>query len=282
MLISFVALVAMVNLGVSWFGGFFHDGAGLMRFNLLVAAILVSLLAMERLGPPSEDLVWWMLGGVLVSYAVIRALGFAEVARVVGLMGVAVWLPVLFQAGRKLTFGRRAWMGVAAVGLVADAAYGIWGPLGANTPLSMELLLGWLHWPVAYVMGVPPQDCLVVGKLLGEKLIKTEFVAYLDLSNLLAAAARGETAPLDPRSLFILSYALCGFANVASIGIQIGGISPLAPSRRHEIAKLGFKAMVGGALATFLIACVAGTFYNGRHSLGVPPPPPAATAASSR
>jgi CNT family concentrative nucleoside transporter len=131
-------------------------------------------------------------------------------------------------------------------------------------------------------MGVPPQDCLVVGKLLGEKLIKTEFVAYLDLSNLLAAAARGETAPLDPRSLFILSYALCGFANVASIGIQIGGISPLAPSRRHEIAKLGFKAMVGGALATFLIACVAGTFYNGRHSLGVPPPPPAVAAASSR
>ena len=106
-------------------------------------------------------------------------------------------------------------------------------------------------------------------------------MAYLDLSSLLGAAARGEIPALDPRSLYIVSYALCGFANVASIGIQIGGISPLAPSRRHDIARLGFKAMVGGALATFLIACVAGTFYNGRHSLGVPPPPPAATGAPS-
>ena len=68
----------------------------------------------------------------------------------------------------------------------------------------------------------------------------------------------------------IVSYALCGFANIASIGIQIGGIAPLAPSRRADIARLGFKAMVGGALATFMIACVAGMFYHGVDTLGVP------------
>jgi CNT family concentrative nucleoside transporter len=116
---------------------------------------------------------------------------------------------------------------------------------------------------------VPPAECLTVGRFLGEKLILTEFTAYLDLSNFLAAAARGEIPGLSPRSLVILTYALCGFSNFASIGIQIGGIAPLAPSRRHEIARLGFKAMVGGALATFMIACIAGTFFTGRSMLGL-------------
>jgi concentrative nucleoside transporter, CNT family len=273
MLVSFVAMIAMANLCVSWFGGFFHDRAGLVRFDLMVAAVLASLLLIERLGPPSHDRVWWMLGGVVAAYAAVRLLGFPEAARLVGLLGVAAWLPVLLQGGREEGWGRRVWLGVAAVGVIATIVYLRWGPLGPDTSLSLQLLLGWLHWPVAYVMGVPPQDCLVVGRLLGEKLILTEFVAYLDLSNLLGAAARGEIPALDPRSLFIVSYALCGFANVASIGIQIGGISPLAPSRRHDIARLGFKAMVGGALATFLIACVAGVFYTGRHSLGIPPTP---------
>jgi CNT family concentrative nucleoside transporter len=143
------------------------------------------------------------------------------------------------------------------------------GPLPAGQELSLAVLLGWIHWPVAAVMGVPLEDCGTVGRLLGEKLVLTEFVAYLDLSSLLAAAEAGTGPALDPRSVFIASYALCGFANVASIGIQIGGLSPLAPSRRGEIARLGFKAMVGGALATFMIACVAGTFYAGRSALGL-------------
>jgi CNT family concentrative nucleoside transporter len=119
-------------------------------------------------------------------------------------------------------------------------------------------------------MGVPAQDCLTVGKLLGEKLVLTEFAAYVDLSGILGAAAHGQGPSLDPRSIVIVSYALCGFANVASVGIQIGGIAPLAPSRRHDIARLGFKAMVGGALATFMIACVAGVFYHGAGTLGLP------------
>jgi CNT family concentrative nucleoside transporter len=281
MLVSFVAMIAMANLCVSWFGGFFRDGAGLVRFDLMVGAVVLSLVLIERLGPPAQDTVWWMLGAVAAAYVALRALGFANAAAVVGLLGVAAWLPVLLQAGRPRTYGRRAWIAVAAAGAVATAVYLVWGPLSPDTRLSLQLLLGWLHWPVAYLMGVPPQDCLVVGRLLGEKLILTEFVAYLDLSSLLGAASRGEIPALDPRSLFIVSYALCGFANVASIGIQIGGISPLAPSRRHEIARLGFKAMVGGALATFLIACVAGVFYSGRNSLGAPAPAASPAPAST-
>jgi CNT family concentrative nucleoside transporter len=118
-------------------------------------------------------------------------------------------------------------------------------------------------------MGTPVQDCLVVGRLLGEKLILTEFVAYADLAGYLASARQGVTAPLDPRSIVVVSYALSGFANFVSIAIQIGGISPLAPTRRHEIARLGFKAMVGGAITSYIIACVAGTFYNGVSMLGL-------------
>jgi concentrative nucleoside transporter, CNT family len=139
--------------------------------------------------------------------------------------------------------------------------------MNGTTNLSMQLVLGWLHWPLAFIMGVPAQDCLAVAKLLGEKLVLTEFVAYLDLANLLGMASRGEAPMLDGRSIVILTYALCGFANFASIGIQIGGMSPLAPSRRQDIARLGFKSMVGGALATFMIACVAGVFYGGQSTL---------------
>ena len=140
--------------------------------------------------------------------------------------------------------------------------------MAEGTSLSMQLVLGWLHWPIAFIMGVPAQDCLAIGKLLGEKLILTEFVAYLDLADQLGKAARNEAAMLDGRSIVIVTYALCGFANFASIGIQIGGMAPLAPSRRQDIARLGFKSMVGGALATFMIACIAGIFYDPLSTIG--------------
>jgi len=153
--------------------------------------------------------------------------------------------------------------------VVTNLAFAVFGPLGSGTALSMQLILGWLHWPIAFVMGTPVQDCLVVGRLLGEKLILTEFVAYSDLAGTLQAARQGTVTPLDPRSIVLASYALSGFANFVSIAIQIGGISPLAPSRRHEIARLGLKAMIGGAITSYIIACVAGAFYNGVSMLGL-------------
>ncbi len=268
MLISFVAMIALANLGVSWLGGFFQDLGGFARFNLAMAAAILSLLWWERRGPPSENFAWAALAVLLGLYVGLRFV-VPGAAGAVGLIGFAAWLPLFLQAGGKQAYGRKAWGTLLGIALAADVAYLALGPLAPGTTLSLQGLLGWLHWPVAFVMGVPPEDCLAVGRFLGEKLILTEFVAYLDFANYLSAAARGEVPGLDPRSIVILTYALCGFSNFASIGIQIGGIAPLAPSRRHELARLGFKAMVGGALATFMIACIAGLFYTGRSVLGV-------------
>ena len=94
---------------------------------------------------------------------------------------------------------------------VSNLSFAFFGPLGAETPLSMQLILGWLHWPVAFLMGTPFQDCLVVGRMLGEKLILTEFVAYADLAGYLAGGPQGTVMALDPRSVVITSYALSGF-----------------------------------------------------------------------
>jgi len=262
MLVSFVALVALLNLVVSWFGGFFRGPSGVLVFDLMAAAAFAGLVWVERRDAPDDTRLWALFFGVIAAYVALRTLGQPGPARVVALGGLAGWLPLFLQSGRPRKFGPWGWGSVAGIAVAANLGYQVFGPLGGDTQLSLQLVLGWLHWPVALIMGVPPQDCLAVGKILGAKLILTEFVAYLDLSSLLAAASRGEAPPLDPRSVVIVSYALCGFANVASIGIQIGGIAPLAPSRRHDVARLGLKAMFGGALATFMIACVAGMFYR--------------------
>jgi CNT family concentrative nucleoside transporter len=120
-------------------------------------------------------------------------------------------------------------------------------------PISLSYLLGILFTPIAALMGVPWSEAPVVGTLLGEKLVLTEFIAYVHLGNIQASAT-----PLSPRAAIIASYALCGFANFASVGIQLGGIGGMAPSRMGDLASLAMKAMIGGSLATFMCACVAG------------------------
>ena len=123
-----------------------------------------------------------------------------------------------------------------------------------ETQLSLELLLGWFFAPFAFLMGVPWEEATTVGILLGEKLVLTEFVAYLHLGAMMDAPE----PVLSQRSAIIASYALCGFANFASIGIQIGGIGGLAPERMSEVAALGIRAMIGGTLAAFMTATIAG------------------------
>jgi concentrative nucleoside transporter, CNT family len=120
--------------------------------------------------------------------------------------------------------------------------------------ISMSFLLGKLLAPVAYIMGVPWEDAEKVGALLGKKTVLNEFVAYLDLAMQFAK----DPNYLRPRSLIICSYALCGFANFASVAIQIGGISGIAPKRRSDLARLGLRAMVAGTLAAFMTGTVAG------------------------
>lgn len=123
--------------------------------------------------------------------------------------------------------------------------------LGMNfQQLSLKEILGSLFSVFAWAMGVPSQDTHVVGQLLGTKLAVNEFVAYLDLSAV--------KSTLDPKSLLIVSFACCGFANFSSIAIQVGGIGELAPMRRADLAKLGFKALICGTLASYLSATVAG------------------------
>jgi concentrative nucleoside transporter, CNT family len=116
--------------------------------------------------------------------------------------------------------------------------------------LSLEEIFGWVFAPVAWAMGVPWRDAPVIGNLLGTRMALNEFVAYSKLGPLKAS--------LDPRSFTIATFALCGFANFSSIGIQIGGIGALAPNRRHDLARLGLRAMFAGTLANFMTATIAG------------------------
>jgi len=269
MLIVFIALLAMVNLGIAWLGTFFSDPNGLVQFNLIAMSVLLSLFAIEKYGPPRDTLVWWSLPAIAALYVAARSALGPDLGRLLGLIGAAVWLPLFFQSDAKKTHGVKAWGTVLGIAITADIAYMAFGPLAAGTQLSLQSILGFLHWPVAFAMGTPAKDCFIVGRLLGEKLVLTEFVAFSDLAAHLGAAARGEVQRLDPRSIVIASYALNGFANFASIAIQIGGISPLAPSRRHDIARLGMKAMIGGALATYMVASFAGVFYSGTSMLGL-------------
>lgn len=127
-----------------------------------------------------------------------------------------------------------------------------------NTHLSLERILGWAFAPIAWVMGVPSHDVQTVGTLLGQKTVLTEFVAYSNMSSELAKNPEF----LTHRGRLIASYALCGFANFGSIGIQIGGYSGLAESRRGDISRLALRAMIGGALTTCLVACVAGAILD--------------------
>lgn len=130
------------------------------------------------------------------------------------------------------------------------------GILGwVNQDWSLEVIFGYLFWPFAWLMGVEAADCSRVGELLGIKMAANEAVAYFKMYEW--EGTEGLTQ-LSPRSKVIATYALCGFANFASIGIQIGGIGPLAPKRQGDLARLGLKAMLGGTLAAFMTACIAG------------------------
>jgi CNT family concentrative nucleoside transporter len=122
---------------------------------------------------------------------------------------------------------------------------------------TFTYLLGLLFAPFAWLLGTPTQDITIIGQLLGMKTMINEFVAYSELGNMQLAGVK-----LDPKSTLIATYALCGFSNFASIGIQIGGISALAPSQRKNLTELGLRALVGGTVACFMTAVVAGILYE--------------------
>ncbi len=138
---------------------------------------------------------------------------------------------------------------VALANAVCGAAQGSFGVAPENQ-FTLQTLLGHVNAPFAWLMGVPWKDCTLVGQALGERIVLNEFIGYISLSK--------HIATLDPRSVTIATYALCGFANFASIAIQIGGIGAMAPTRRGDLARLGFRAMIAGLLACYITATVAG------------------------
>jgi len=147
---------------------------------------------------------------------------------------------------------------IAFLGIIAllDASI-TWLATQMGFQITLATILGKAFAPLAWVMGVPFADIFNVGQLLGLKMVANEFIAYEKFSSWLKPDS---PIQLSERARIISTYALCGFANFGSIGIQLGGISPLAPSRRAELARLGLRAMLGGTLATFTCACVAGMF----------------------
>jgi CNT family concentrative nucleoside transporter len=140
---------------------------------------------------------------------------------------------------------------IAFLGLIAlvNATLGLI-PVGGGEHLSMQWIFGRIGAPLAWLMGVPWKDSFAVGNLLGTRLVFNELIAYSQLGPL--------KATLDPRSFVVATFALCGFANFSSIAIQIGGIGSLAPDRKQDLARLGFRAVAAGTLANFLSACIAG------------------------
>jgi concentrative nucleoside transporter, CNT family len=157
---------------------------------------------------------------------------------------------VIDAAGRGTSEGLQLALNVAAMLISFMALVALVDALLGLAHLSMEQIFGWVFAPVAWAMGVPWRDAPAIGRLLGTRMALNEFIAYSMLGPMKGS--------IDPKSFTIATFALCGFANFSSIGIQIGGIGALAPTRRHDLARLGLRAMFAGTLANFMTATIAG------------------------
>ncbi len=190
----------------------------------------------------------WMLNGIL------GAVGnsFASIGSFLTLLALVVAIAAAYLLFWSPTPRQRqvALVGTSLALLAAVATFLIRGP--APIPLELQSILGTLFAPVAFIMGVPWAEAETVGQLFGIKLMLNEFVAYVEMGEMLDANV------LSPKAELIASYALCGFANFSSIGIQIGGIGGLAPSRKSDLARLGLRAVLGGMMASYTVATIAG------------------------
>ena len=231
MILAFIALVAMLNylLGIP---SLYHNKDTLD--DLKARAVAASVAIPEGCAAPKDDQV------TSCAYQVQAALLMKQAA------ARKVAPPEICAAGPR--FAEKCVEGLtASIGDGAEAA-SVW-----YVPTFQDLL-GLLFWPIAFIMGVPVSECMYIGQLLGTKVIVNELVAYSELVEML----KDPTIQLSERSVVIATYALCGFANLGSIAIQIGGIGGIAPSRRADLADLGLKAMFAGVLAACMTATIAG------------------------
>ncbi|MDA7667478.1 Na+ dependent nucleoside transporter domain protein [Verrucomicrobia bacterium] len=159
------------------------------------------------------------------------------------------------QDGLKLAVNVMAMM-LTFVAVVALVNFVIQWPqsrLGIATPVTLQQIFGWINFPFAWMIGIPLEHCHLIGQILGERIVLNEFFGYLTLTQ--------NEAQIDQRTFVLASYALCGFANFGSIAIQIGGIGTLIPTRRGELATLGWRAMLGGLLTCYLTAALVGVVF---------------------
>jgi CNT family concentrative nucleoside transporter len=169
------------------------------------------------------------------------------------------------QAGLKLAVAVGAML-LSFIALIAmlNGLLGWAGSWLGYPQITMQLILGYLLAPVAFLLGVPWNEAVQAGGFIGQKIVLNEFVAYVDLANYMdpAKAAAAGVQVLSTHTQIIVTFALCGFANLASIAIQLGGLSSIAPQRRSELARLGLRAMIGGTLSNFMSAAIVGFFIS--------------------
>ncbi|WP_442489284.1 NupC/NupG family nucleoside CNT transporter [Halomonas litopenaei] len=169
------------------------------------------------------------------------------------------------SSGLKLAANVGAML-LAFIGLIAllnGILGGVGGWVGVED-LSLELILGWVFSPLAFLLGIPWEEATLAGSFIGQKLVVNEFVAFINLAPYIdgeqLVAATGEV--MSDHTAAVLSFALCGFANLSSIAILLGGLGSIAPSRRHDIARYGLKAVLAGTLSNLMSACIAGFFMT--------------------
>jgi CNT family concentrative nucleoside transporter len=189
-------------------------------------------------------------GTILLSKIFVPETGTPETAGIVKLDIPRTDANIIGAAARGTGEGLHLALNVAAMLISFLALVALLNAVLGTVGTSMEKLLGYAFQPLAIVMGVPLRDSQTIGSLLGTRMVLNEFIAYQQLGALKAS--------LDPKSFTIATYALCGFANFGSIGIQIGGIGALAPERKDDLARLGFRALIAGTFANFMTACIAG------------------------
>ncbi|WP_345315081.1 NupC/NupG family nucleoside CNT transporter [Ferrimonas gelatinilytica] len=151
---------------------------------------------------------------------------------------------------------------LAFIGLIAmvNGIIGWAGGLFGVDGLSLEIILGYIFSPLAFLMGVPWEEALTAGSFIGQKIVVNEFVAYINLAPYLSGEALINGVEMSARTQAILSFALCGFANLSSIAILLGGLGAMAPNRRHDLAQLGLRAVIAGSLSNLMSATLAGLF----------------------
>ena len=189
-------------------------------------------------------------GTLLMAKVFVPETGVPETRGTVKLDVEKTDVNVIDAAGRGTSEGLHLAMNVGAMLISFVALIALVNAMLGTVGLSLQQIFGYVFAPIAWSLGVPWRDAPVIGNLLGTRMVINEFIAFDQLGKLKSS--------LDPRSVTIATFALCGFANFSSIGIQIGGIGALVPERRHDLARLGLRAMIAGTLANFVSACIAG------------------------